>query len=116
MYNQAFANIQWLTTPYEREGMFSAFHLYVIKIDFKQIHKTRTRVMQELREKGIGTQVHYIPVHLQPYYRENYGFKPGDYPKAEQYYEQCLSIPLFPKMKDDDVHRVIDAISVIGHW
>jgi UDP-4-amino-4,6-dideoxy-N-acetyl-beta-L-altrosamine transaminase len=115
MYNQALANIQWLTTPYEREGVFSAFHLYVIKIDFKQIHKTRTRVMRELREKGIGTQVHYIPVHLQPYYRENYGFKEGDYPKAEQYYEQCLSIPLFPKMKDDDVHRVIDAISVIGH-
>lgn len=110
IYNQAFSNNQWLITPYEREGVCSAFHLYVIKIDFKQIDKTRTRVMQELKVKGIGTQVHYIPVHLQPYYRENWGFKPGDYPKAEQYYEQCLSIPLFPKMKEDDVLRVIDAI------
>jgi len=114
IYNQAFANIHWLTTPFERNGVFSAFHLYVIKIDFKRIDKTRTRVMQELREKGIGTQVHYIPVHLQPYYRENWGFKPGDYPKAERYYEQCLSIPLYPKMTDEDVHRVIAAILAVG--
>ena len=110
MYNQALANIPWLTTPYERPGVFSAFHLYVIKIDFKQIDKTRTQVMQELKGKGIGTQVHYIPVHLQPYYRENWGFKPGDYPKAEKYYDQCLSIPLYPKMTDEDVRRVVVAI------
>jgi UDP-4-amino-4,6-dideoxy-N-acetyl-beta-L-altrosamine transaminase len=115
VYNQTFANIHWLTTPYERNGVLSAFHLYVIKIDFKRLNKTRTQVMQELREKGIGTQVHYIPVHLHPYYRENWGFKPGDFPKAELYYEQCLSIPLYPKMTDDDVHRVIEAILVIGH-
>ena len=109
-YNHAFKDIPWLTLPYERDGVQSAFHLYVIKIDFKRIKKTRTQVMQELREQGIGTQVHYIPVHLQPYYREQYGTREGDYPKAEGYYEHCLSIPLYPAMSDEDVHRVIAAV------
>ena len=109
-YNEAFKDVEWLTTPYERKGVFSAFHLYVIKINFEQINKTRSQVMQELKAKGIGTQVHYIPVHLQPYYREHFGFKSGDFPKAEDYYEKCLSIPLYPKMTDNDVQCVIDAI------
>ncbi len=109
-YNEAFKNLEWLTVPYERPGVFAALHLYVIKIDFDRIGKTRTQVMTELKEKFIGTQVHYIPVHLQPYYREHFGFKEGDYPKAEQYYGQCLSIPLYPKMTDEDVNRVIAAI------
>jgi perosamine synthetase len=109
-YNEAFRNLGWLTTPYERPGVFAALHLYVIKVDFDRIGKTRTRVMTELKEKAIGTQVHYIPVHLQPYYREHFGFKEGDYPGAEQYYRQCLSIPLYPKMTDEDINRVIDTI------
>ena len=109
-YNEAFKNLEWLTIPYERPGVFSAFHLYVIKIDFEGIKKTRAQVMAELKEKSINTQVHYIPVHLQPYYRDHYGFKEGDFPKAEHYYKQCLSIPLYPKMTDEDVQRVIDAV------
>jgi UDP-4-amino-4,6-dideoxy-N-acetyl-beta-L-altrosamine transaminase len=109
-YQRAFRNIDWLTPPFQRPGVFSALHLYVIKIDYKKLGKTRTQVMQELKGERIGTQVHYIPVHLQPYYRENYGYKPGDFPKAEAYYEQCLSIPLYPKMTDDDIVRVINAI------
>ena len=113
-YNEAFKNLAWLTIPYERPGVFSALHLYVIRIDFHRIGKTRVQVMNELKAKAIGTQVHYIPVHLQPYYREHFKFKKGDYPKAEHYYQQCLSIPLFPKMTDDDVLRVIDAIEELG--
>jgi dTDP-4-amino-4,6-dideoxygalactose transaminase len=109
-YNRAFETIECLTTPYEREGVFSAFHLYVLKIDFEKINKTRTQVMEELKAKGIGTQVHYIPVHLLPYYRENFGFKEGDFPRAEHYYHRCLSIPLYPRMTDEDVQKVIDAI------
>ena len=109
-YNRAFETIEWLTTPYEREGIFSAFHLYVLKIDFGKINKTRTQVMEELKAKGIGTQVHYIPVHFLPYYRENFGFKEGDFPGAEHYYHQCLSIPLYPRMTDEDVRKVIEAV------
>lgn len=113
-YNDAFKNLEWLTLQYERPGVFSALHLYVIRIDYERIGKTRTQVMNELRAKAIGTQVHYIPVHFQPYYQEHFGFKRGDYPKTEHYYQQCLSIPLFPKMTDDDVQRVIDAIKELG--
>ena len=112
-YNTTFKHVSWLTIPYVRERVFSAFHLYVLKIDFEQIGKTRTQVMEELKTKGIGTQVHYIPVHLQPYYREHFGFKEGDFPKAEEYYRQCLSIPLYPKMTDDEVNQVIHAIHAI---
>ncbi len=70
--------------------------------------------MNLLREKNIGTQVHYIPVHTHPYYMKNYGYKWGDYPAAEKYYHRALSIPLFPKMSDDEVDYVIDAISNIS--
>jgi UDP-4-amino-4,6-dideoxy-N-acetyl-beta-L-altrosamine transaminase len=112
-YHEAFKNLEWITVPYERPGVFAALHLYVIKIDFDRIGKTRTQVMTELKEKSIGTQVHYIPVHLQPYYREHFGFSEGDYPRAEQYYRQCLSIPLYPKMTDEDINRVIAAITCL---
>ncbi len=69
--------------------------------------------MEELRENSIGTQVHYIPVHLQPYYRRNFNYKEGDYPVAESYYRQALSLPLYPKMSDDDVNYVIENIRQI---
>lgn len=112
-YNEAFAETEWLTTPFEREGLSSAFHLYVLLIDFQKIGKSRAEVMAELREKKIGTQVHYIPVHLQPYYQKTYGTRPGDFPIAEDYYEHCLSIPLYPKMSDEDVSRVISAVKAL---
>lgn len=113
-YDEAFKNLDWLTMPYRRPGVVSVLHLYVILIDFKALGKSRTQVMAELREKGINTQVHYIPVHYQPYYRETFGFNAGDFPKSEAYYSQCLSIPLYPRMTDDDIRRVISAVSALG--
>ncbi len=110
IYNNAFRNIEWLKTPYEKPEVNSAFHLYVLQFDFEKIGKTRSQVMNELREKNIGTQVHYIPVHTQPYYKANYGFKQGDFPVSEKYYENALSIPLYPKMSDEDVEYVIGNI------
>ena len=71
--------------------------------------------MQELREKGVGTQVHYIPVPTQPYYKNTFGYKDGDYPVAEKYYEQELSLPLYPGLSDDDVNTVIKTVKeVVG--
>jgi len=111
-YNKAFQNTQNITIPYEEENVDSCFHLYVLQIDFDKIGKTRKQVMEELRQKGIGTQVHYIPVNSQPYYVKKYGeYKAKDYPAAESYYNKCLSIPLYPKMSDDDVEHVIQAVS-----
>jgi len=106
-YNNAFAGMKFLKTPTEPENVSSCFHLYAVQIDFTALGKTRTQVMQEFREKGIGTQVHYIPVPAQPFYKETYGYKDGDYPIAEKYYEQELSLPLYPGMSDDDVDYII---------
>ncbi len=113
MYNKAFAGMKYLKTPVEPENLSSCFHLYVAQIDFASLGKTRVQVMQELRDKGIGTQVHYIPVPTQPFYKETYGYKDGDYPVAEKYYEQELSLPLYPGLSDDDVNNVIKAVKEV---
>lgn len=109
-YNEAFISIDWLAIPYEKPGVYSAFHLYVLQIDFDKIGKPRRQVMEELKSRNIGTQVHYIPVHTQPYYQENYGYKRGDCPIAEKYYQHALSIPLYPRMVNDDVDYVIKSM------
>lgn len=115
MYNKAFAGMKYLKTPAEPENVSSCFHLYAAQIDFVALGKTRSQVMVELRAKGIGTQVHYISVPTQPFYKETYGYKDGDYPKAEKYYEQELSLPLYPGLSNDDVNMVINAVKeVIG--
>ncbi|MEZ5830996.1 MAG: UDP-4-amino-4,6-dideoxy-N-acetyl-beta-L-altrosamine transaminase [Dongiaceae bacterium] len=84
----------------------SAWHLYVIRIDQKRSGKTRRQVYDSMRAAAIGVQVHYIPVHLQPYYRA-LGFGPGYCPEAELYSEQALSLPLYPAMSDDDQDKVV---------
>jgi len=113
MYNNAFNGMKYLKTPTEPENVSSCFHLYATQIDFSTLGKTRAQVMAELREKGIGTQVHYIPVSTQPFYKKNFGYKDGDYPKAEKYYEQELSLPLYSGLTDCDVNAVINAVKKI---
>ena len=113
-YNNAFKNIPNIILPYEETNVDSCFHLYVLQMDFKKIGKSRKQVMEELRQKGIGTQVHYIPVNSQPYYEKKYGpYRPNEYPAAESYYNKCLSIPLYPKMSDQDLDYIINEISAL---
>lgn len=109
-YNDAFRSLRHVTTPVEPEGTSSCFHLYVAQIDFVALGKGRSQVMKELQEKGVGTQVHYIPVHTQPYYQKNFGYAYGDYPVVERYYERTLSLPLYPLMSDAEVDLVISAV------
>jgi UDP-4-amino-4,6-dideoxy-N-acetyl-beta-L-altrosamine transaminase len=115
-YNQAFSNLDWLKTPALAPWLLSpaenliSWHLYTVQIDFPRLVKTRTEVMQELRDKGFGTQVLYIPVYLQPWYRRTYGYAPGKCPNAEEFYARALSLPLFPAMNDSDVQKVIHAV------
>jgi perosamine synthetase len=112
-YNRAFKSEPWAIIPYERPGVCSAFHLYVLQLDFEKIGMTRKDVMERLKRRNIGTQVHYIPIHTLPYYREHFGFKPGDYPVAESFYERALSIPLYPKMTETDVNYVVRNIKKV---
>lgn len=110
-YNKAFAGNQFITTPIELPNRFTNWHLYVLQIDFDALEKNRADIMRKLKNKGVGAQVHYIPVHTQPFYRARFGTNWGDCPYAEAYYEKCLSIPIFPAMSDKDVNRVINSLS-----
>lgn len=87
-----------------------AYHLYVIRLQLKQLRATRAEVFAALRAEGIGVNVHYIPVHLHPYYREHQGTAAGLCPRAEAAYERILSLPMFPRMTDRDVQDVIEAV------
>ena len=112
-YNEAFAGLTFLKTP-QLSTLNSqqqvSWHLYTAQIDFTQIGRTRTEIMTGLKQKGVGTQVLYIPVYLQPWYRQTYGYAPGKCPNAESFYTRSLSLPLYPALTDEDVQRVIQAI------
>lgn len=109
-YNKNLVDIPYVEIPFEGEKYKSSYHLYVLRVLFDKLGKTRTHMMNELKRKGIGTQVHYIPVHLQPYYRNTYHYRAGDFPVAEAYYKKALSLPLYPAMTDEDVNKVIDSV------
>jgi dTDP-4-amino-4,6-dideoxygalactose transaminase len=88
------------------DAVLSAYHLFVVELE----HHDRRAVYDRLRELGVGSAVHYIPVHLQPYYRD-LGFKPGDFPNAERYYSRCITLPMYPAMSDEDVQTVVAALA-----
>ena len=105
-YDQILAELP-LRLPPRREGAQSAWHLYAVELDDTAMTATtRKAVFEGLRAQGIGVQVHYIPIHTQPYYQA-LGFKPGDFPAAEDYYARTISLPLFPAMTDADQDRVV---------
>lgn len=127
-YNEAFANLDWLQIPalathhqppatgseFAVEPSDLSLHLYTVQIDFARLGKTRTEVMQELRDQGVGSQVLYIPVYLQPWYRRTFAYAPGKCPNAEAFYTRALSLPLYPSMTDQDVKKVIDSVRNLG--
>lgn len=109
-YRQAFADLEWLKLPPATGNRKVAQHLFVARFDFVAMGRTRPEVMAALLEQGVGSQVHYIPVYQQPWYRQACAVTPDSCPETERYYEQCLSLPLYPAMTDEDVERVIDAV------
>jgi dTDP-4-amino-4,6-dideoxygalactose transaminase len=88
---------------------YSAFHLYVIRLKLNEIKKTRKEVFEFLRKKEIGVNVHYIPVHTQPYYR-NLGFSYGQFPESERYYNEVITLPLYSFMTVNEQNRVIESL------
>ena len=111
-YAQGLAPLAPLVTPAARPDWSDpVLHLMVVLIDFQAAGRTRRQVVDDLKARGVGTQVHYIPVHTQPYYRDRYG--PMDLPGAQEWYRTCLSLPLYPGMADEDVDRVIAALSEV---
>jgi UDP-4-amino-4,6-dideoxy-N-acetyl-beta-L-altrosamine transaminase len=97
----------------ERDEVRHAYHLFPVTIEYEAIGLDRAEVMLGLRQRGIGSQVHYIPLHYQPYYRSRCKVQPGTLKRAESYYTRCLSLPMFPDMPIDGVNRVVDALCEI---
>ena len=115
IYSEAFALLPEIATPEVATGQRHAWHLYVIQVMLDRIEIDRAQFIQELRARNIGTSVHFIPVHLHPYYQEKFGYRRGDFKQAEQLYDRIVSLPLYPGMTDEDVHDVVRAVQdVVG--
>lgn len=112
-YEEAFSHLDGIKLPPEAEYTTHSWHLYVVRLDLDKLTIDRDKFIELMAEANIGTSVHFIPVHLMSYYRENYGYKEGDFPVAESYFDTILSLPLYPKMNDDDVEDVINAVTNI---
>lgn len=108
-YDDLLANLP-VTTPWQHPDSYSGLHLYVIRLQLDKIGKTHREVFECLRELGIGVNLHYIPVHTQPYY-QRMGFQAGDFPQAERYYAEAISLPMFQTMTDAQQDEVIDALT-----
>jgi perosamine synthetase len=113
-YSEAFQGLAGVIGPQVRDGVNPAWHLYPIRVESKKIAGGRGQFFRALRAENIGVNVHYIPVHLHPYYRERFGFRGGEFPLAEQAYEELISLPMFHGMDDQDVNDVIHAVTKVA--
>ena len=113
-YNELLKNINGIQLPDQNEDTKSSWHLYVVRVDFSKISKTKNQIFAEMKEKGICLNLHYIPVHTQPYY-ENLGFKGGDFPNSEKYYEEAFTLPLYYSLTDEQQDHIVKSlVEVLG--
>lgn len=110
-YNEVLKDLP-IILPYQIPESYSGLHLYVIHLKLDELKVSRKQVFEALRAKGIGVNVHYIPVHTQPYY-ENLGFKLGDFPVAEAYYDSAVSLPMYPDLSDDQIQYVYESLKEV---
>jgi dTDP-4-amino-4,6-dideoxygalactose transaminase len=112
-FNERFDALEEIARPIERIGTTHAWHLYVIRIRPQRLRINRDEFIVSLKERGIGTSVHFIPIHHHPYYREQYGWAPGDFPVADAAFETMISLPLYTRMTESEVDRVATAVEDI---
>ncbi|APE01202.1 UDP-4-amino-4,6-dideoxy-N-acetyl-beta-L-altrosamine transaminase [Alteromonas mediterranea] len=107
-YDKSLRNQENIAPLSQHNDIYSSYHLYVVRV--KSLDSTmHTTLVTQLRESGIFAHVHYIPIHLQPYY-QNLGFKKGDYPNAERYYQQAITLPMFPDLSENDVTSIVSTL------
>ena len=112
-YNSAFGQMEEFQIPARRPDVEHAWHLYVLRLNLDRTGLGRDRFIQELQQRNIGTSVHFIPLHMQPYYRDKYHYQPSDFPVARREFERIVSLPLSPKLTDDDVTDGIAAVKEV---
>lgn len=113
-YCTGLAQVAEIQLPTVRGGVGHAWHLFVIRLNLEMLRLDRRQFIEELKARQIGASVHFIPLHIQPFYRDRYGYVPEDFPVALKEYQRIISIPLYPAMTDQDVDDVIDAVATIA--
>jgi perosamine synthetase len=113
LYKAGLASIEAVRTPVICTQMQSAWHLYVIQLDLDQLGIDRDRFSDLLEDSGIGTSVHFLPLHMHPWYRDNFHYAPNDLPNSTAAYERILSLPIFPSLRKDDIEYIVDNIASI---
>ncbi len=113
MYTRAFKEMEEIQEPVVKPYIQHAWHLYIIQLNLEKLTIDRARFIQEMKNRNIGTSVHFIPLHMHPYYRKMYGYKPEDFSGAKYLYERIVSLPIYPKMKKEDEEDVVWAVKDI---
>lgn len=113
LYTARFHDVPGLVPPVVREGVRPAWHIYPVRLDLTRLRGGRSKIFSALRAEGIGVNVHYIPVHLHPYYRNRFGYRGGEYPVAEREFERLITLPIFQGMKDRDAEDVMEAMGKV---
>jgi dTDP-4-amino-4,6-dideoxygalactose transaminase len=113
-YNQAFQRLEALQIPACRSGIEHAWHVYALRLNLNKLKISRDEFIEELRRKNIAASVHFIPIHVHPYYRDKYGYRPNDFPVAYSEYQRLVSLPIYPTMLDRDIEDVIEAVTGIA--
>ena len=113
VYDQELAKVPEIRTPVTQPWLQHAWHLYVIQLQLEALQINRAEFIEALKKDGIGTSVHFIPLHLHPYYRDTFGYKPGDFPNASAAFNRIISLPIYPKMTEANTLRVIGAVRKI---
>jgi dTDP-4-amino-4,6-dideoxygalactose transaminase len=109
-YTEAFGGVAELQVPHNRADCQHAWHLYMLRLNLERLRLNRAQFIEEMKRRNIGCSVHFIPLHLHPYYRETYGYQPDDFPVSYREYQREVSLPIYSKMRDEDVQDVIDAV------
>jgi dTDP-4-amino-4,6-dideoxygalactose transaminase len=113
IYDERFSDLVEIQTPMCEPDVQHAWHLYVIQLDLERLKINRHQLIEALKEQGVGTSVHFIPLHLHPYYRDKFGYAPDDFPNATQIYQRIISLPIYPKMTKANIEHVGEAVSKI---
>jgi dTDP-4-amino-4,6-dideoxygalactose transaminase len=116
-YHAAFSQLPQLQIPYDDAAQQHAWHLYMLRLNLDTLNIDRARFFDELKVRNIGASVHFIPLHVHPYYRALYGYAPDDFPVAYREYMREISLPIYSKMDDSDVRHVIEAVTdIVNHF
>jgi len=113
LYNEGFKDIPEILVPHVADDVEHAWHLYVIQLDLERLRIGRNEMIDLMKKEGIGTSVHFIPLHLHPFYRDNYGYLPNNFPVASAVFERIISLPIYPKMTEADIQHIIEVVKML---